>query len=349
MEEIIFADVVVRDGLKRKYFSPRDMRRLSHAVFSSRRAIQGLFAGKFRTRQSGQSIEFHDYREYLPGDQINHIDWKVYARTDRLFIKLFEHQTDLAVHLLVDRSRSMLFNGLMANGDSKYDFACRMAAAICFLVSKQNDRFSFSTASGGLVQHVSAGNSMQHLVHTLDEMERVRPAGDADLAAAVEQLMETSRKKDLLCLFSDLLDEDLYQPDVDVGRKRQPNRRIEHPHTAVNSVPRSLIQVCKKWLQGGGEVVLFHIMHPDDIKLPDVDDATFYDLESNERVRVNISAVRERFAKRVEEFLAGWAGGMRKIGVDYNLVRVSADFLPNLERFFSRRRDRLTSLRGRFA
>jgi len=127
--DIVIADVVYKDGLNRKYFRPEDLRRLSHADFTSRRAIEGLYAGKHKTAQRGQSIEFRDYRQYIPGDPINHVDWKVFGRTDKLFIKVFEHQAELSVHLLVDGSNSMKFNGLSrGKQDSKYDCCCLIFA-----------------------------------------------------------------------------------------------------------------------------------------------------------------------------------------------------------------------------
>ena len=168
-----------------KYLQPGDLRRLAHMSFAPRRIIHGRYGGHYATNQRGQSIEFRDYREYLPGDEVSKIDWKVLGRSDKLFIKIFEHHSELTVHLLVDASASMDYRGARTSHRdqwSKYDYACMMAASIAFLVMKQHDRFGFAVSRGGLVEQIPAQCSMQHLMNILRRMERVRPKGPAGLA-----------------------------------------------------------------------------------------------------------------------------------------------------------------------
>ena len=318
--EIVYASVVDLNkpvGLNRKYFRPEDLRRLSHAEFSSRRAIEGLYSGKHKTFQRGQSIEFRDYRQYLPGDPVNHVDWKVYGRTDKLFIKLFEHQAELTAHLLVDGSRSMVFRGfdVSRDDDSKYDCSCRLAAAIGFLIAKQQDRFSFGVASEGLQYLERPGSSIRYLMRVLDSMEKAPPKGTADFPSAIDELIKFSKSKDLLCVFSDLLD-----------------------------FSDEFLKKLKIWQQRGGEIIVFHVLHDDEISLPEgLSDGQFIDSESDEQIRVNVKSVRDQYAIEMAQFIEDCRSQCSSQGFDYNLVRTSDPYTKILQRYFSRRADRLTA------
>src|SRR5438105_10244877 len=103
---------IARTGLTHKYLRLEDMRSLQRVFFSRRRPVDGRYAGRHATTQRGHSVEFSDYRQYLPGDELGDVDWKVYGRTDKMFIKLFEHETDMTVHLLIDASASMGYRGV---------------------------------------------------------------------------------------------------------------------------------------------------------------------------------------------------------------------------------------------
>src|SRR4029079_7351707 len=111
---------LVPEGQDRKYLRMQDLRQLRHVFFAPRRASEGQYSCRHDTRQRGQSVEFRDYRPYIPGDDIGSVDWKVYGRSDKLFIKMFEHQADMTVNLLVDASASMAYGGLRGT-HTKYD------------------------------------------------------------------------------------------------------------------------------------------------------------------------------------------------------------------------------------
>jgi len=316
-DDIVTAELVRREGLNRKYLRPQDLRRLLHGDFSSRRAVEGLYSGRHKTRQRGQSIEFHDYRQYMPGDPVNHVDWKVYGRSDRLFIKLFEHQADLTVHLLVDGSRSMAFRGFepdFGTTDSKYDCGCRLAAAIGFLIARQRDRFSFAIAQEGLQEFGRPGGSMPYLLNVLDQMESVEPKSTACLAEAIGKSLQRSKKRDLLCVFSDLLDE-----------------------------PTDLLKQLSVWLQRGGEAIVFQILHDDEIELPkSLKSGVFVDSESGERIQIDAPAIAENYREKMDNFTRDWANNLKSLGVDHNIVKVRSSFASALEHYFAQRKDRLS-------
>jgi len=319
----VSAELVRSEGLNRKYLRQQDLRRLMHSDFSSRRAVEGLYWGRHRTRQRGQSIEFHDYRQYIPGDPLHHVDWKVYGRSDRLFIKLFEHQADLTVHLLVDGSRSMAFGGFGKNasdtsdGDSKYDCGCRLAAAIGFLIARQRDRFSFGICQDGLQQFGRSGSTMPHLLNVLDQMESFKLKSQAGFGEAIETLLHRSKKRDFLCVFSDLLDE-----------------------------PNDLLDQVAIWLQRGGEAIIFHVLHDDELELPkSLKSGRFVDSESGQQIQIDPPAIADDYRKTMHKFTQQWADNFKQLGVDYNLVKVQSHFARVLEKYFCQRTDRLSGRR----
>lgn len=299
--------------LQFKYLDVGDLRRLEQMLFAPRRVIEGRFSGHYATRQRGQSIEFRDYRPYFPGDEVSAIDWRVFGRTDRLFIKLFEQQSELTVHLLIDASGSMDFRGATpaAQADSKFDYACRLAAAIGFLISKQHDRFSFSmcqrqpgTDKSPLRYFFPPDRNVRHLMGVLEGMETARPKGESALAEALHELARRGKRRELVIVFSDLLGD-----------------------------PDDVAEALASRVQFGGEAVVLHILHPDEIELPDVDRGIFIDSETGDKIRVDVPEIRDAYHAKMREFLDGWQARCTALGIDYCRMDTSEPYWQALERY----------------
>jgi uncharacterized protein (DUF58 family) len=308
--------------LRHKYLQVSDLRRLEYLLFAPRRIVEGRYSGQYATRQRGQSVEFRDYREYLPGDDLGNVDWKVYGRSDKLFIKLFEHQSELTVQLLLDSSGSMAYRGSEPSPrpalsqkpgqpQSKYDYACCLAASIGFLVMKQHDRFSFAFSQQGLRHYLPPQSTMRHLSSILRGMERIRPRGKAQLADAIDELTRKGTRRSLLVVFSDLLDE-----------------------------PDAVAKALAARAQSGGEAIVFHVLHPDELDLPDIEHGLFIDSETAGRVRLNVSEIRPAYQERMREFLDTWAKRCLGLGVDYARCMMSEPYFRNLERYLIGRAQR---------
>lgn len=312
-------------GINRKYLRLQDLRRLTQFFFSGRKPIEGRYSGQHATPQTGQSVEFRDFRQYMPGDEIGGIDWKIYGRSDKLFIKILEHQADLTVNLLVDASASMAYSGIdqsdprkwipWAPADSsktsKYDYACSLAAAIGFLIVKQHDRVGLSFAQGGLMQFVAPRSALSHLSAMMDSMEQARPKGAAHLADAIRDLAGRSGRREVLIVMSDLLED-------------------------RDAILRSLSMFHHR----GGEAILFHVLHGDEIRLPPIENGTFIDSETRGRVHLNVLDVRTAYQTKVEEFLDGWRALARANGISYSLAATSEPYERVLERYLTRRASR---------
>ncbi len=295
-----------------KYLQPVDIAHLRNVVFSSRHAVEGLYAGRHASPQRGHSVEFNDYRPYMPGDEMGDIDWKVFGRSDRMYVKLFEHQTDLTVSLLLDGSASMAYRA-SSSAPSKYDYAARMCAAIAFLMIRQQDNVAFALAQSGLQQFSPLGGTFAHLGAMLDAMESAKPAGKAGLADAIDAMGDRIRRRGVLIVFSDLLDDH----DAVIAGLNRYSHRCRH----------------------GGEVILFHVMHAHELTLPDVDSAVFTDSETMKRQTICVADIRTDYDRRLRVFLDRWSSACRTGGYDYNLVSTATDHRRALQQYlFSRAR-----------
>jgi len=313
-----------------RYLRVQDMDTFANVLFAPRRPIRGLYAGRHASRQRGHRVEFNDYREYTPGDEAGDIDWKVFGRTDRLFIKRFEHQTDMTVSLLVDASASMGYAGSNPAGPpprkhndhswmtplktlnnkrntsdtppaidnpGKYDQACLMAAAIAFLTVRQQDRVGFHLARRGLYRELPARGGFTHLHQLLRLMDEARPQAQARLAEALQTLATRIPKRSLLIVFSDLLED-------------------------RDDILRALSAVTAR----GGEVIVFHVLHEEELRLPDLDEAVFVDSETGRHVRLNVPDIREAYESRVRDSSNTWRNALTSRGIDYRLVSTATHY-----------------------
>lgn len=300
------------------YLRVEDLRRLRHLFFASRRPVQGRFTGRHASPQRGQSLEFIDYRAYMPGDEVGDIDWKVFGRTDKLFVKRFEHTTNMQCHLLVDASASMSYRGFAPpNGPttgrsdtdehaaaSKYDHACRIAAAIAFLVTQQQDAVSYASARHGLRHLHRPAQAYGHLVRILETMERTHTGGEANLAQAIEQLAARVPRRGLLIVLSDLL---------------EPTEPI--------------LKAVGQYVARGGEASLFHVLHPDELHLPEHDNVLLIDSETGEELASNLADVRSAYQRRLRTFLDTWRAGCAARRIDYHLAPTGQSYMRVLERY----------------
>lgn len=308
-----------------RFLTPLDMQRLRHLEFSTVRRVRGTFSGRHSSRQRGQSVEFNDYRQYMPGDDPADVDWKVYGRTDRLFIKLYEHESELTTTILVDGSASMAFRGCDApppgakvfdaagartDGQfrSKFELAGSLAAALAFLLVQRNDRVALGVARGGLDRYERPGVSMAHLRQVLGTLDEVVPQGVADLPAAVDETLRRTRRRGLLVVISDFLDD----PDAAVAALAEAGAR-------------------------GHEVVVLHTLHADEIDLPRGGAGLFVDSESGAKVRVHVDDIREEYARAMEEFNERLRRMCLGLGFDRVPLHTGEDHFAVLERYLLRR------------
>lgn len=285
-----------------QYLDVAELSKLRHYIFESRHRVSGLFVGRHRSPQLGRSVEFSDYREYFPGDPLNDIDWKAYGRSDRMFVKQFEKQAELTVNIIVDGSASMSYKG--DDSERKYDHACRLAAAIAFLVINQQDKVSFSLAHNASYTMAPPRRNYNHLKQILAILGKTTPDGQADLPGAIKVMAEQTRERGILILISDLHE----------------NRE-------------QLLKALSMFVHRGNDVLVFRTLHPHEIELPDVSETLFHDSESGEEVRLNVDDIRADYKERMEKDSDTLIRALWSRKIRHHLIRTDTPYYEALERY----------------
>ena len=272
----------------------------------SRRIVDGTISGLHRSPFHGYSAEFSQYRHYRPGDDLKYIDWKLFARTDRLYTKQFRETTNLVCQIAFDASASMDYAA--AAGVTKFEYARLLAASLAHLISRQGDSVGVVTYAEGLRQYLPSRGGQAHLRSVLLTLSRTEPGGRTDGAAALGRTIDLLKRRGLLIVISDLYDE---RPDVE----------------------RALMRASHI----GHEVIVFHVLTRDEVELPFRDDVEVEDPETGRIVLSNGAAAATAYRGEISAFLERWRSRSATYGIDY--VRVLTDTpLDTALRAYLRRR-----------
>ncbi|HRF02637.1 MAG TPA: DUF58 domain-containing protein [Pirellulaceae bacterium] len=271
----------------------------------ARHIVEGLLSGMHRSPYFGQSIEFRQHREYVAGDDLRHVDWKVWARQDRLYVKQFEEDTNLRCLMLVDVSASMRY------GDgplSKYDYACTVAASLAYWVLRQQDSIGLMAFDRTVRARLPVRSRRNQLMSIIEALNVAEPSEKTDLFAILQQVAEDHPKRGMVILVSDLL----------------------------GDVERTLKGL--RWLrQRGHDVMVFHIMDDDELDFPFSGPTRFEGLESDDFLNCNPRALRDAYLESLGTFLDRLRRECAKQVVDYALIRTSEPLDAALARYISHR------------
>jgi len=187
-----------------KYLIPEVLAKLKQIDLKAKLVVEGFLTGLHRSPYKGFSQEFAEYRVYMPGDEPKRIDWKVYAKTDRFFIREYEEETNLKAYILLDASGSM---GYTSNKVTKLEYASYLAASLAYLLIKQRDSVGLITFTSKLDDYVPPRSSPSHLPVLLKKIDKIKPGGDTNLANTFHQLAEKIKRRGLVIILSDLFDD----------------------------------------------------------------------------------------------------------------------------------------------
>ena len=277
-------------------FDPAQLARLGSLPIQARVIVEGALSGLHRAAVHGSSVEFAEHKEYSPGDELRHVDWKAYAKLDRYYVKQFEQESQLTVYLVLDASASMAFSG---GGIAKLEYGGLLLAALAYLVIQQQDKVGL-IASGDrsletLVPPRGRTTHFHDLMAVLESIIARGAAGDESPAAALARIAElTRRRRALVVLASDLFD-----PDDETLRALAQLRAQRH------------------------DVSVLHLLDPHERSFPYDGLTQFEALESAHKMLVNPAAIRRDYLDRMEAFLAKVRGALTAAGVDYHLVETS--------------------------
>ena len=271
--------------------SPATLARLGSLELKARTIVEGFLTGLHRSPFKGFSVEFAEYRQYFHGDDLATLDWKVFARTDRYFIKKYEEETNLDCHILLDVSASMGYG----SGDvTKLQYASYLAAALSYLMHRQRDAvglITFDDAIRKMLAPSARGGQLSALLATLD---RLVLGKRTNVAKPLNDLAEAIHKRGLVVLISDLLDE-----------------------------PERVLEGLKHFRYRGTEVIVFHVLDPAELRFPFEQTARFRDVETRDEVLAVPAAVREDYLKALGDLQERYRRELRLARIDYVLLDTS--------------------------
>jgi uncharacterized protein (DUF58 family) len=289
------------------FLTPEAMRKLESLVLRSRYVVEGFRTGMHASPMKGASIEFADHRQYVKGDNLRNLDWKVFGRTERYYVKQFEEETNLRVQVIIDASGSMKFqsDGLM----SKYHYACRIAAAIGYIVSKQQDSLGLTIYDDEIREDLPARGGMRHLRTFLERLAAHQPSGKTRTGEALHTLAERTSRRGLIVLMSDLFDD-----------------------------PDSVFQAVAHFRKKMHDVILLQILDPCELELSIDRVAEFIDMETGEKLELDPALARLAYKEELQKAIDYNRERCAVLNVDYRLVSTAESFEDFVHQYLAERR-----------
>jgi uncharacterized protein (DUF58 family) len=284
---------------------PETVARISHLEVRARHIVEGFLSGIHRSPYFGQSIEFVQHREYTRGDDPRHIDWKVWAKQDRYYVKQYEEETNLRCTMLVDVSGSMRYGRGPLN---KYSYGCTVAASLAYLLLRQQDSVGCVSFDGATRVSVPPRSKRNHLQSIIQALDVSKPEEKTDLYRILRNVAEQDPRRGMIVLISDLL----------VDRA-------------------GLFKGLKLLKQRGHDILVFHVLDDDELDFEFNGATRFEGLESVDRLSCNPRALREGYLQALHAYLDEVRRGCAKHVVDYALIRTSQPLDVALATYLSNR------------
>jgi len=295
----------------KRYLPPEALARIGRLELRARTVVDGVLAGMHKSPYKGNSVEFLQHREYTRGDDLRRVDWKVWGRQDRLYIKEFEDETSLRLFLLVDGSASMDYRPprfAQTSGLTKFDYAATLAASLGWLGLSQGDAVGCAVFDDRVRASVPARTSRSHLASIVANLEQPRQQQPSDFRSVFRSLGETLPRRGLVVIFSDLFGD---RDDLAKGLR--------------------LLR------QRGHDIAIFHVLDDDELDFPFDGPTRFEGLEMPEELTCNPRALRAGYLEAVEAFLADVRSRAATARCDYQLVRTGQPVDAALVNFLARR------------
>ena len=271
-----------------RFVDPQILARIGNLDLLARNVVNGFINGLHRAPYFGASIDFAEHRGYVPGDDIRRVDWRLYARTDRYYVKQYEADTNTNFSVLLDVSRSM---GFASRGVTKLEYACYLAACLSYLAHRQRDRVGIITFDDDIVDHVpSSAKHFNVVLHTLERSSARRPGN----LQVITKVAEHFKRRGILVLISDFYDE-----------------------------PDAILDAIKPLRFLGNDLVVFHVLDPAELDFPYDDPSAFEDLESGEQMPIVPESLAGQYRTLIREHTAALATKFSEHRIDYTVLNTA--------------------------
>lgn len=287
--------------------TPEAMRKLETLILRSRYVVEGFRAGMHASPLKGASVEFADHRQYVKGDNLRNLDWKVFGRTERYYVKRFEEETSLRTHVVIDGSASMAYG---ADGRiTKYQFACRIAASLGYIVSRQQDALGLTIFDDEIRAHVPARSGSRHLRHFIERLTAHRPERPTDTGRALHALAEMISRRGLIVLVSDLFDN-----------------------------PEAIFRAIAHFRKKMHDVILLQVLDPLELELSIDRVAEFIDMETGETLELDPALARAGYRQALQNAIDECRETCAVLNVDYRLVSTAESVEGFVAQYLAERR-----------
>jgi uncharacterized protein (DUF58 family) len=289
------------DRQGRSFLDPAVLSRLAAVPLSSRRPMLGTVSGRHPSPHRGSSVEFAEYRKYVPGDDLRRLDWRAYGRSDRYFIKEFEADTNLRCCLVLDTSGSMDYGSV---GITKLEYARKIAGAISSLAIQQGDAVGLACVANGLIRSIPPRRNAAHLMAVYDVLEAAKPQGETSLETVLHELSETIRQRALIVILSDLF------------------------------VEAESLRSCFQHMRfRKHDLAVFHLLDPRELSFSFHRPMRFLDMEGGPSIFAEPVEIAERYHKAISTYLDQIKEIVNESAVDYHRVTIDDDYEQVLMRF----------------
>lgn len=282
-----------------KFLKAEDIRKLNSFEFAPRALVEGYLSGRHRSSARGSSINFRDYREYVPGDDLALVDWRVFARTDRHYLRTFEQEVNMECHIFLDSSASMAFGHTL----SKLEYASFFAAALCYLVVKNTDKVSLQIFDEKIRHFYPLGSTGRHLTTLMHALEKNQAGNKTSIAEALRRSYPLLKRKGTLVVISDFFDD-----------------------------PAAIFAALSPYLHRGFQIHLFHILAPEELELEDKGLRVFDDMETRQRITAHTANIRERYRTAIDDHINALRELAVRRNVDYMMARTDTHYFKLFDR-----------------
>ncbi len=292
---------------QQKYLDPEMSAEIDRLDLRARQIVEGFISGLHKSPYHGQSVEFAQHRQYVPGDDVNNIDWKVWARTSRFYVKQYEEETNLECTIMLDCSRSMAY-GEEKEGMSKFEYGATLAASLAYLLQKQQDATGLVLFGRKIESELPTSSHPRHVQAICDELQHAEPDDTSDVSGVFPRVAARSRQKGMIIVISDLF----FDPE---------------------NLKKGLTQLRHR----EQEVVVFHVLHDDELNFPFGENILFEGMETDEELMTEPAALRDSYLQALDNFKKEVRQICSQAAIDYAELNTTQYLQTALSRYLSSR------------
>lgn len=289
-----------------RFLEPQALARVKNLSLVARGVVEGFISGLHSSPYKGFSVEFAEHREYTLGDDPRHLDYRMLARTERLYVKQYEEETNMRVQVLLDTSGSM--NYRYETKITKFEYGGYLTAVLTYLMTRQQDSVGLTTFDTDVRLDMPARSSPRHFNEMMRQVERIEPGGETGVAETLHRLANRFKKRCLIVLISDLYDD-----------------------------PEEVIRALHHFRHRHHEVIVFHVLDKAEIEFPFRDLISFHDLETDDRIQIDPLFVRDAYIEQIQKFIDSYRRACAETKIDYVLTDTSVPYDFMLARYIAAR------------